>query len=873
MCFVIIVHLALKYLFCLTTIAMLTNEIRIMRGPNMWSPIHDRLIVIKFDPFAISEIGTEKHQSIIDYFRANYQYEHYQDNSGLCILQYTLHLASVLQGSTFYYDIVSPYPEIFYGLLEYKIEEAGLEALKLASDMIRAISLAENPISLGEAQQKVKAVHLRYSDGPTSSIIIEAAQKRNIPVNVGPAGYTILGYGKNQKRMSAAISHYTPCIAVDIACDKEDTKKFLESAYLPVPAGKLVKDESELLLIVQQIGYPLVTKPFNGNQGRNVTCGISNFDDLLLGFRCAAKVSKSVIVEREIKGYDYRILVVGNKFIAASLRQPASVVGDGFSTISELVEKENLNPLRGDGHENVLTKISLDTVTELHLQKQNLQLNFVPAKGQQIFLRSTANLSTGGTAEDVTALVHPSNVLLAEKVSKVIGLDVCGIDVMTVDIAQPLKENGGAIIEVNAAPGLRMHKYPTRGVAREVGEPIVELMFPQGDLGRIPIIAITGTNGKTTTTRLMAHLAASSGYTVGFSSTDGIYIGGEKILTGDCSGPQSSRTILLDAEVDFAVLECARGGIIRSGLGFDQCDIAIVTNVAADHLGLQDIYTVEDLANVKAVVPCSVKKDGWAILNAGDEYSYAMKDKVRCNVALFCCDENNIYLQEHMRNGGHAVYTDSLLDIFIYNGVIKKFIFNAADAPVTCKGKAEFMIENMLPVILAAYFSGIDEEHIATALKNFISSPDQAPGRINEFQINGVNIIVDYAHNAHGLKALGKYLQNIPVNKIGIIAVPGDRRDNDIIEFGQIAACIYDDIIIRIDRDTRGRTAESIVELLSQGIHNIKPELECKVIPDTQNAIHFAVENAEKGSCVVVCADNAIETITLTENVAQFYQN
>ncbi len=852
---------------------MITNEIRIMRGPNMWSRTCQRLIIIRYDPVSIPEISPEQPPPLRDYFRSEHHFETFHDDFRLSIIEYTLHLASVLQGSSIDYQIAAPAPGVLYGIMEYEIEEAGLESLKLASDIVRSLCRNESPIAFPEARGQVQAVHRKYSEGPTTTMIIEAAKKRNIPVNTGPAGFTILGYGKNQKRISAAISEHTSCISVEIACDKDYTKKFLKSAYLPVPDGSLAGDENELLHIAENLGYPLVTKPFNGNHGRNVTCGIKNFEELLNGFRSAAEVSKPVVIEKEIRGYDYRMLVIGHKFIAASLRQPASVTGDGTSTISELVKTENLNPLRGDGHENILTKISVDPVTEQHLQKQGLHLQSVPAKGEQVFLRSTANLSTGGTAEDVTDMVHPSNKLSAEKASKVIGLDICGIDVISPDITRPLTENGGAIIEVNAAPGLRMHKYPSKGKSREASEPIIDLMFPNGNDGRIPLVAITGTNGKTTTTRLMAHTAAHAGYTVGFSSTDGIYIGNERIKSGDCSGPQSARTVLQDTTVDFAVLECARGGIIRSGLGFDQCDIAIVTNVAADHLGLKDIYTIADLADVKAVVPCAVKKDGWAILNAGNEYAYGMKDKVECNVALFCSDENNPMLQEHMKNGGSAVYTDCYLNIFIYNGTCKIFVFNAAEAPVTCDGKAEFMIDNMLPVVLAAYFSGIPTDSITLSLQDFIPNAEHTPGRINEFEINGVNVIIDYAHNPHGLKALAGYLKHIDKKKTGIITIAGDRRDEDIIEFGQIAASMYDHIIIKFDRDTRGRSEESTVGLLGQGIREVKPDSEYRIIADTHEAIHFAIDTAEKGSYVVICADDAAQTLNVIRYIAGLYQN
>ena len=846
---------------------MMTDEIRIMRGPNMWSRSHHHLIAYKYDPQSIPTITSSQHLLISNYFSSNYNFTSKYDDFGLCLFDYTLHLASLLQGESHYHDIISPSKGIFYGVLEYDIEQAGLKSLNLAKEIIQSLIINRIPVAFDQATKQVQAIRLFHSEGPSSAMIIEAARKRNIPVCKGPAGYTVLGYGNKQKRVSAAISHNTSCIAVDIACDKEDTKLFLENANIPVPRGRLVKYESELAEVAEKIGYPLVTKPFNGNQGRNVTCGISNFEELLTGYRCAAEISKAVMVEKEIKGYDYRILVIGHRFVAASLRQPACVLGDGRSTVSELVEAENLNPLRGEGHENILTKISIDSAAELQLQKQGFHLQSVPEKGQLVFLKSTANLSTGGTAEDVTDSVHPFNILLAEKVSRVIGLDVCGIDIMSPDISLPLADNGGAVIEVNAAPGLRMHKYPSKGMPREVGEPIINLMFPPGDEGRIPIVAITGTNGKTTTTRLMGHLASFAGHTAGFSSTDGIYIGNERVVSGDCSGPQSAHTILQDPTVDFAVLECARGGIIRSGLGFDQCDIAIVTNVAADHLGLKDINTVEDLANVKVVVPRTVKKDGWAILNAGDEHSYAMKDRVECKIALFCCDENNPKLQEHMRNGGVAVYADSSRDIFIWEGSGKQFILNAADAPVTCGGKAEFMIENLLPVVLAGYLSGIQVEQIAAALTDFVPGAEQTPGRINEFEIVGVNVIVDYAHNPHGLKALAGYLRNLPEKKIGIIAVPGDRRDDDIIEFGQIAAGMYDDIIIRFDQDMRGRSEASIVELLEKGIRQVKPEIECKVIADILPAVHFAMEHSEPGDYVVICADNAIQTVELIKNI------
>lgn len=851
--------------------AMLIQEVRVMRGPNMWSHSHSRVLAIKMHPSTPS-ISTGQLQAISDYLAPLAINESDDAERETLLLRLTVRLAAALQGSEMFHGLRAPTSDLTFGVVEYEVEQAGTVAVELASSILASLLEGGQPPTLAEAAALVLAARQRYGEGPSTTMIIDAARSKNIPVTPAPGGYTILGYGKHQKKISAAMSHNTSCIAVNIAGNKEHTKKFLESAALPVPKGVVVAEELDLEAAAERLGFPLVAKPFNGNQGRNVTCGIYSLDALRDAFRHAKELSRSVIVEKEISGSDYRILVIGGKFAAASLRSPAMVIGDGIRTVAELVEQENNNPMRGQGHENALTKIRLDQSSETVLASQGLNTGSIPVMGSQVCLKSTANLSTGGTAEDVTDLVHPLNIRAAEKAARVIGLDICGIDIVSGDIALPLPENGAAIIEVNAAPGLRMHKFPSRGPSREVGPPIVELMFPHGDQGRIPIVAITGTNGKTTTTRLMAHVASSAGKTVGFSSTDGIYIGSEKIQSGDCSGPQSARTILHDTTVDFAVLECARGGIIRSGLGFDQCDIAIVTNVAADHLGLKDIHTVSDLAVVKSVVPRSVHKDGWAILNASDDHAFAMRDTLRCRVALFCTDHENPRLQEHLNAGGTAVYMDAKQDIYVCHEEAALFMLNAAEAPITRKGLAGFMIENLLPVALAAHLSGFRQATIAEALRGFVPSAEHTPGRINEFEINGVNVIVDYAHNPHGLLALSGYLKNIRGFKTGIITGTGDRREEDIVAFGRIAAAMYDRIIIRFDRDLRGRSQEQILEILASGIRDKDPGRQFEVIPDTQTAIHHAVATAEKGSFVVICADNATYTVGLTKIVAAQFQ-
>ncbi len=850
---------------------MMFIEMRVMRGPNMWSRDHSNVIAIKFDPLSISEVDDHQQKIGIDYFHENYAINALHEDFHLCVYEYILQLAAKLQEQELYHELIYPTPGILYGVLQYKTEEVGIKALELASGIVESLLASEKPVNFDFALDEIRAVKSEYRKEATTSIIIEAAKKRNIPVSDGPAGFTILGYGKYQKRFSGAMSDQTSSIAVNIAADKKSTKQFLENSNLPVPKWELVEDENDLMKIADELEYPLVTKPLDGNLVQNVTGNITNFENLLTGFRYANEISKSVLVEKEIQGQEYQLLVVGNKFVAASLRLPAKIEGDGFSTVLELVEQKNKQV--ENANENTSAKIELDAETELSLQKQGFSLSSIPEREQHVFLKLTSNINTGGTSEDVTELAHPANKSLAEKVSRVIGLDICGIDIISSDISESIVENGGAIIEVNANPNLRIHQNPTKGESREVGEPIVKLMFPKGENGRIPIIAVTGTNGKTTTTRLMAHVLSFVGHNVGFSSTDGIYINTEKVESGDCSGPQSAQAILQDSTVDYAVLECARGGIIRSGLGFDQCDIAIVTNVAADHLGIKDVHSVADLAFVKVVVPSSVKKDGWAILNAGDHYAHSMKDKIKCKVALFCADEKNEHLQQHLKSGGYGIYANSQQDIFIFDGEREIFVFNAVEVPITRNGKAGFMVENILPVILAAYLSDISLDEISLALKGFIPSADLTPGRINEFEINGVNVILDYAHNPHGLNALAGYLKNIPGRKLGIITGTGDRREEDIIEFGRIAAAMFADIIIRFDRDLRGRTKESIVELLARGMYEINPKQEYQVIPDTQTAIHFAISTAEKGSYVVICADNATYTLGLTREVALQFQN
>ncbi len=659
----------------------------------------------------------------------------------------------------------------------------------------------------------------------------------------------------NQRRIQATVASTTSSIAVEIACDKEDTKNLLEAAEIPVPRGRICVDEEDLEAAVSRIGYPLVTKPIDGNHGKGATTNLKNWEEVLKGFAAAKKYSRKVIVEKFITGYDHRVLVINYKFVAAAKRTPAAVTGDGKLTIKQLIDKVNEDPRRGYGHEKVLTTIKVDDFTNTILFDKGLTLDSVLKKGEELWLKPTANISTGGTATDITDMVHPSNVFMCERIARIIGLDICGIDIMAPDLSTPIDENGGAVLEVNAAPGFRMHLEPTEGIGRNVAEPVIDMLYPPGVSAKIPIIAVTGTNGKTTTTRLIAHIVKQLGHKVGYTTTDGVYIQNQLMMRGDCTGPISAEFVLKDPTVDFAVLETARGGILRAGLGFHNCDIGIVTNIAADHLGLQGIDTLEQLARVKSVVIESVLPDGYAILNADDERVYAMAKNLDCKVALFSMDEHNHHIIQHTTDGGlAAVYENGYVTIM--KGTWKIRVEKVTNIPLTFGGKAEFNIANVLPAILASHIRNFKIEDVRLALQTFIPSPAQTPGRMNLFDFKNFKVLVDYAHNAHGVNAIGKYLARVDATKkVGIIAGVGDRRDEDTILLGEAAGRIFDEIIIRQDRNLRGRTEQEIIDLMLTGIHNIDKKKKVIVIQKEPEAIEFAIKSAAKGSYIVICSD------------------
>lgn len=744
---------------------------------------------------------------------------------------------------------------VYHVVFSYYEEKAGVYAAKEAVALVEAIITGQE-YDLAHTVQRLREIREQDRLGPSTGSLVDEARRRRIPwIRINKRSLVQLGYGKNQKRIQATIASTTSSIAVELACNKEETKNILEAAEVPVPKGVIIRSEDEIESAVRRVGFPLVTKPLNGNHGRGAVTNIRTLEEAKMGFEEAQKHSTSVIVEKFITGRDHRVLVINYKYVAAAVRTPAAVTGDGKSTIQELVDKVNADPRRGYGHENVLTEIKIDRVTMAVLEGKELTLESVLPEGEELWLKPTANLSTGGTATDVTDNVHPDNIVLCERIARIIGLDICGIDIMADTLEVPLMQSGGAVLEVNAAPGFRMHLDPTEGLPRNVAGPVIDMLFPPGTSARIPIIAVAGTNGKTTTTRLTAHIMRQTGKTVGYTTTDGVYIGNELMVQGDCTGPKSAEFVLRDPTVEIAVLESARGGILRAGLGYHKCDVAIVTNVAADHLGLGGIDTMAKLARVKAVVPNTVTSNGYAILNADDDRVYDMRLELDCHVVLYSTDPENPRIQRHIKRGRLAgVYENGFITILRDNWKIR--VENVANIPITFNGTAMFNVQNTLGAVLAAYVSDVPLDTIRGGLQTFIPSAAQTPGRMNLFHFRDFTVMLDYAHNTHGMKAIGGFLEHVPASaKVGIIAGVGDRRDEDTIDLGEEAARTFDEIIIRQDKNTRGRTAEEIVDLLQQGIRKVKPDMPVKVILKENEAIDHAIQNAQKDSFITIISD------------------
>ena len=857
-------------------------KIQALRGPNIWSIRRKKLIQMRLDLEEMEQFPTNKIEGFRERIETMFPslIEHRCSEGcrggffsrverGTWMGHVIEHIALEIQslagmetgfGRTRETKTLGTYNVVF----SYTEENVGLFAAESSVAIAEAL-IAGTDYDLNADLQKMREIRERVRLGPSTGSIVEEAVSRDIPwIRLGTNSLVQLGYGINQMRFQATITCKTSSIAVDIACNKELTKKMLDMASIPVASGSICVNEDDLAETIKKIGYPIVLKPLDGNHGKGASINVTNWEDAVSGLAFAKEYSKRIIVEKFITGFDYRILVIDNKLVAAAKRVPAHVVGDGTATIQELITTTNLDPRRGYGHENVLTQIDVDRDTEDLLEKLGYTLTTIPKVDEIVFLKSTANLSTGGTSVDVTDMMHPENIFLAERISRVIGLDVCGVDIMAENLTQPLKENGGVILEVNAAPGFRMHLAPSEGLPRNVAAPVIDMLYPPGKSCRIPIIAVTGTNGKTTTTRLLAHIVKNNGFKVGFTTSDGIYIQNHMMEKGDTTGPLSAEYILKDPTVEFAVLETARGGILRSGLGFSLCDIGVITNIQEDHLGLNDIHTLDDLARVKATVVKSIKKNGWAVLNGDDEHCIKIGQDLNCNVAYFSLSEDNEFIKKLCAEGKTvAVYENGY--ITIKKGEWKIRIERASHVPLTLGGKAKFMIANVLAATLASYLWGFKTEDISLSLQTFIPSAAQTPGRMNIFEFKKFKVLIDFAHNASGYAGVEDYLQSVQATKkIGIIAGVGDRRDEDIKECAKIAGRMFDHIIIRQEKHLRGRTEAEINKLLLEGISESGRPVTHEIIPKEVEAIKHAINSAEEGSFITALSDvitNAIEIV------------
>ncbi|CCI16286.1 Cyanophycin synthetase [Microcystis aeruginosa PCC 9806] len=859
-----------------------------LRGPNYWSIRRDKLIVMRLDLEDLAEKPSNEipgfYEGLIDVLPS--LVEHYcspgyrggffeRVRTGTYMGHIIEHIALELQelaGTPVGFGRTrgTSTPGVYNVVFEYVEEQAGRYAGRAA------VRLCQSIVDTGTYSKEELAQDLadlrdlcnNASLGPSTETIVKEAQARNIPwLLLSARAMVQLGYGVHQKRIQATLSSFSGILAVELACDKEGTKTILKDGGIPVPRGTVIQYLDELSAAIEEVGgFPIVIKPLDGNHGRGISIDVKNQQEAEEAYDLASAASKtrSVIVERYYKGSDHRILVINGKVAAVAERIPAHVVGDGRSTIEELINITNQDPNRGDGHANVLTKITIDKTALNVLGKQGYELTSILAHGEIAYLRATANLSTGGIAVDRTDEIHPENVWIAQRVAKLIGLDIAGIDVVTEDIRKPLKEVDGVIVEVNAAPGFRMHVAPSRGLPRNIAAPVIDMLFPPGTPSRVPILAITGTNGKTTTSRLISHICRQTGKVVGFTTTDGVYIDDYLVEKGDNTGPYSASMILKDPTVEIAVLETARGGILRSGLAFNQCDVGVVLNVAADHLGIGDIDTIEQMAKVKSVVAEVVSAEGYAVLNADDPLTASMAEKVKGRVAYFSMSPDNPIIHDHIRRGGMAaIYENGYLSILEGEWTLR--IEEAVNIPVTMQGMAPFMIANALAACLATFVQGIDIELIRQGVRTFKPSVAQTPGRMNLFDLGHHHALIDYAHNPAGYEAVGGFVGNWSGEKVGVVGGPGDRRDDDLILLGKLSAQMFDRIIVKEDNDTRGRRRGEVADLILRGISQENASLRPEVILDETEALEKALSTVSEGGLVVIFPESVTQAIDLIE--------
>lgn len=736
---------------------------------------------------------------------------------------------------------------------EYEVAEVGEEAGRAAVEIIEALSHGREPRNVQEIVGHLRELRSRYGLGPSTAALVEAARQRGIPVmRIGDGSLVQLGWGAAQTRLNATTTSKTSCVSVDIACDKWMTKMFLEEIGVPTPQGRRVWSPEEAVAAAEELGFPVVVKPMYGNHGNGVFLSLETKEAVIEAFKKAQAINEEVLVEKQVLGSDYRLLVVGEEVVAAAHRIPACVVGDGTRTIAELVDAVNQDPNRGTGHELPLTKLTLDAVSLAVLQEKGLSPASVPKAGEVVYLRRTANLSTGGTAEDVTDRVHPEIKAMAVRAARTIGLDIAGIDIVAQDITKPLAESGAMVIEVNASPGLRMHLYPQKGQPRDVAGLIVNYLFPVGSTGRIPLITVTGTNGKTTVTRLIGHILSLTGKVVGMTTTDGIYVGNELVVPGDNTGSWSARVVLKDPRVEAAVLEVARGGILRAGLGYDYSDIAVITNITEDHFGQDGVETIEDLVHVKSLVAECVRRGGYLVLNGNDPHVREIAAKVDAEPIFFTMRGSEANLKERFGDGQTIiVYRDGRIVVY-FNG--KEFIVASVDSlPMTLGGLARHNIENAMAAVGAAIAAGVPLELIKRGLETFVCDQQMNPGRFNYLVVNGIDVIVDYGHNPAGCAAVLETARHLTKGRlIGVIGAPGDRKDNILVKVGNVAGKFLDYAIVKEDADLRGRMPGEVAQLIRFGALQYLPENAVTVILDEAEAVRRAMQMAAPRDLVVI---------------------
>jgi len=773
-------------------------------------------------------------------------------------------------------------------IYEFREEQVGLEAGKLAVRIVNHLVAPADPDQALDYIKELESLILlaeRQAFGPSTQAILDEAASRDIPyLRLDRASLVQLGQGIYQQRIRATMTSRTSAIAVDLASDKNLTNRLLDSAGLPVPKSEVVDTGDGAVAASKRIGYPCVVKPLDGNHGRGVHLDLRSEEAVRDAFVGARKESRSgdLVVESFITGSDYRCLVIGGKVAAIAERVPASVVGDGKHTVRELVDETNADPRRGIGHEKVLTRIAVTPAAEELVREQGYDLDKVPPKGERVKLALTGNMSTGGTSIDRTIEAHPDNVEIAEMAARVVGLDVAGIDFICPDITVPVRETGGAIVEVNAAPGFRMHTNPTEGEPQYVAKPVIDLLFPPGANARIPILAVTGTNGKTTTVRMIAHILKLMGRRVGMTSTDGIVVDGRMIRRGDMSGPKSARMILQNPTVDTAVFEVARGGILREGLGFDRADIAVVTNISADHLGLGGITTLRQLSDVKGVIVEAVPRTGTAVLNADDPYVARLGGSSRGSVIYFSMETEKGQpgydrVDGHAGRGGAAFvirHTPEGDQIVLRHGPRTMPVLYTHLVPATFGGRAQMNVANALAAAAAAWASGAHLHDIRQGLRTFTTSFFQAPGRLNYLEVGGVRVVIDYCHNVDGMRNLADFTRRMNGDgsgngtglhgrAIGVIGMPGDRRDEDMREYGAYAATAFDEIIVREDRNLRGRDPGATATIVADGVRRAKEKGTGKTIRvdkilNEMSAVKAALRRANPGDLVVMCVDDSV---------------